>query len=145
MESGSPMAPASSSSLARTRGGVVAEVLKDAEALPGAVCRGDQRVAFRHADGHGLLQGEVLARLQGGDAHRGMQVVGRDHLHRVHVGVGQERAVIGVRLRDAPLPGPPLEQPFVDIAEGVQLGLGVVVVAQGVQAGNAPDADHPNA
>ena len=65
-----------------------------------------------------------------------MQMVGRNHLHRIHFGVGQQLAVVGVRLANLPLGGAPLQLRLVNIADGVQFRFGVVLVAEVVQVGD---------
>ena len=109
---------------------VEAEVFKHAHQLARALRRLDERITLGDGDRHRLLYGDVLARLQRGDAHFRVQMVGRDHLHSVHVGVGKQLSVIGVGLPDLPVGRSPPEQRLVHIADGVKLRFGVVLVAQ---------------
>ena len=96
---------------------VVLEVLEGAEGPLGAARRGDQLVAFRHGHRHRLLHGDVLSRGEGVDPHARVQVVGGDDVDGVDLGVVEQVAVVGVRLRRPPLRGALAGAVPVDVAD----------------------------
>jgi len=57
---------------------------------------GEKSVAIVHRGGHGLLEKHVLARLQGGAADLGMQMVGHCDVDGIDVGILQEGVVVEV-------------------------------------------------
>ena len=120
---------------------VVAEVLEHAHQPARTLRRLDQRIALCNADRHRLLNRDVLARLQRGDAHLCMKMVRRYHLNRIHLRVGQQLPVVSVGLRHLPLCSAPRQHRLVDVADRMKFRFGVILITEVVQVSDCAGAD----
>ena len=68
--------------------------MADREDPAGARRGPQQRIAFLGGPGHGLLEEHVHAAIEGGHADLGVQVVRQHDVDGVHVGPGEELAVV---------------------------------------------------
>ena len=68
--------------------------MPDREDAAGARRGRHQHIAFLGGPGHGLLEEDVRAALEGGHADLGVQVIRRHDVDGVHVGAGEELAVV---------------------------------------------------
>jgi hypothetical protein len=91
----------------------------------------------RQVEGGWLLKGNVLARLQGGNGHFGVDAMRGEDLHRIHGLLGQKLAVVGVPAGGAPLLRSAAGGVLHDVADRVEFSVGVIAIDGGVQVGDA--------
>ena len=82
-------------------GRVEPDVVVHGEDLPARRARFDDLRRLARVHGQRLFADDVFAGPQRGQRHLAVEPVGRGDVDHVHVGAGQQLAVIGKRLRDA--------------------------------------------
>jgi len=139
---GLPMAPSATRDLASFERRVMGHALTDAKGEAGVLGGLAHLDGLFDGVGHGLLHRDVLARLQGGEDVRVVQVRRGEHLDGVDVGVCEELVDVVVDPRHAPALCGGRGGRRHDVAHSEDLAARVLEIAGHVQIGDVAGTEH---